>query len=86
MQAVVKDMAEVLEHLVFSHTFRSEKTQQRVRALLQRIADGLAGLADQIDPPAPAGAPSPAPAEAPASQPERVPPATGDTAGDPVNG
>lgn len=82
MQAVVKDMAEVLEHLVFSHTFRSEKTQQRVRALLQRIADGLAGLADQIDPPAPATE-APAPAEAPAAP---AAPATGDTAGEPVNG
>lgn len=80
MQALLKDMTEVLEHLVYSHTFRSEKVQKRTHALLTRIAAGLEDLAGKIDPPAaPAETPEPpAPAEAPAPAETPAAPAPGD--------
>lgn len=52
MQAIIKDVTEVLEHLTYSHTFRSEKTANRVRELLGRIRDALEPGPAEPEPPA----------------------------------
>lgn len=37
MKNILRDLAELAEHLTYSHTFRSEKTQRRAHELLGRI-------------------------------------------------
>lgn len=41
MIAVLRDLAEVVEHLAYSHTFRSEHAQQRVHGLLRKVREDL---------------------------------------------
>lgn len=65
METVVKTLLEVVEHLAYSHTFRSEAVANRVRELLGEARAALEGPA-----PAPAEQPVPAPADqAPAAAP-----------------
>jgi hypothetical protein len=73
--SVIDDLIEVVEHLAYSHNFRSEDVQRRVAQLLSGIRARIAAEPDQASPadPTPAatppgsGAPSPAPAPPSAS-------------------
>lgn len=71
---VLRDLTELAEHLTYSHTFRSEKTQHRAHELLGKIraelehAHGADVPAEQDDPGSEPLAPGrhEAPADAPA--------------------
>jgi hypothetical protein len=71
MQQIVTDLAEVVEHLAYSHNFRSEDVQKRVGELLSAVRDGIARLEDEAPPaPEPASTPAPEAANSPPAVPE----------------